>query len=308
MSLRSLAEAWNRFFFEPRSPSPIALYRILYGLLTILNLLYLYPDWLDWFGPHAWLSIGTMHALEPGARLNLFTVIPQMGAWVESVFWVFLFFAITLTLGLFTRVSSIAVFVCAASIQQRNVYILHAGDSLMRVTGFFLMFAPAGAAISLDRLIRIWRGREGPEVPLKRPWAQRMIQFEIALVYLSGFWWKSMGADWVDGNALYYVTHVAQMKRFPLPPFVYQPILLKLGTWCAMAFELAFGILVWFKETRYAVLLAGVAFHLLIEYSFNIQLFEWMMVASYAVFLDPADLSRAAKWFQHRVETLAARR
>jgi hypothetical protein len=308
MSLRTVANAWSRFFFEPQSPVPVALYRILYGLLTIANLLYLFPDWLEWYGPHAWLSLTTMHQMEPGIRLNLFAVIPQTDLCVFAIFWIYFLFAFTLTVGLLTRLSTIVVFLCATSIQQRDLYILHAGDTLMRVTALFLIFAPAGAALSVDRLIRIWLGKEGSEVPLKSPWAQRMIQFEVAIVYLTGFWWKSMGTDWVSGNALYYVLHVAQMKRFPLPSFIYAPVLLKIGTWFTLAFEFSFGILVWFRETRYAVLIIGVLFHVAIEYTLNIQLFEWMMLASYVVFLPPDDLNRAGRWIVQKLERPAVRR
>ena len=57
-----------------------------------------------------------------------------------------------LAVGLFTRVNSVIVFICLASMQQRNLYITHGGDTFLRVAGFFLMFAPAGAALSIDRL------------------------------------------------------------------------------------------------------------------------------------------------------------
>ena len=69
------------------------------------------------------------------------------------------------------------------------------------MTGFFLMFAPAGAAFSVDRLIRIRRGAEGHEIRPRAPWAQRMIQFELSLMYLTSFWWKMKGHTSLDGTA-----------------------------------------------------------------------------------------------------------
>src|SRR5690242_17971317 len=99
MSLRKFADAWNRFFFEPRSPLPICLFRILYGLLVVANLILLRPDWQAWFGTHAWISVQTMYKVEPGLRLNLFTVMPESDAWVQALYWVFLASAICLTIG-----------------------------------------------------------------------------------------------------------------------------------------------------------------------------------------------------------------
>ena len=68
----------------------------------------------------------------------------------------FLLFAVFLTVGFLSRFSSVAVFLCLVSIHQRNLFILNSGDTILRVTGFFLMFAPTGAAISVDRLVRVW--------------------------------------------------------------------------------------------------------------------------------------------------------
>ena len=257
MSVKSLVKAWNDFFFKPASPLPIAVFRIFFALLVIADLLLLSPDWLAWFGQDAWVSMATVHKLEPGVRINLFMLMPPGNLWPEVLFCVFLAFAIFLLAGFMTRASSIAVFVCLASIQQRNPYIIHPGDTFMRVAAFFLMFAPAGAALSIDRLIRVRRGKEGPEIAPRSPWAQRMIQFELALAYLIACWWKSMGPDWVDGTALYYVWHLDQFRRFPVPAFLQQMAAVRIESWLTMAIEFALGVFVWFKELRYPVLLLG---------------------------------------------------
>lgn len=301
MSLRSLAAAWNRFFFAPQSPVPIALFRVLYGLLVIADLLLLRPDWLTWYGSHAWVSRSTMHAMESGTRINLFAILPPGDIWVGALFSVFLGSAVLLTFGLLTRASSIGVFLCLVSIQQRNLFILNPGDGFLRVAGFFLMFAPAGAALSIDRLIRIRTGREGPEIPPKPPWAQRMIQFEMAILYFSTFWWKSLGAEWVNGTALFYVYHLDEFRRFPLPAWVMLPAMVRLGTWVTLAVEFSLGTLVWFKELRYWVLSLGVVLHLVLEYSLNIPLFQWVILSSYVLFIDPADLARFGGWVSGRI-------
>src|SRR5271165_1413474 len=262
MIIKSLTTAWIRFFFAEQSPTPIALFRIAYGTAVIATLWLLRPDWLAWYGRHAWISLPTMQALEPGRRLNLFTVIPQTDAWIDSFFWVFLGSAILLTVGFLTRVNSAIVFLCLTSIQQRNLFITHGGDTFLRVAGFFLIFAPAGAAFSVDRLIRIWRGKEGAEIRPRRPWAQRMIQFELTLVYFVGFCWKVAGAPWVEGSALSYIYHLDELQRFPVPSWFLRPTILKLATWFTLVLEFALGVLIWIKEIRYYLLAIGLFFHL----------------------------------------------
>ena len=292
MSVRTLAAAWNRFFFAPQSPLPLALFRIIYGCLVVANLILLYPDWLTWFGTRAWVSLPAMTTLEPGRRLNLFTVIPADDHWILGLFWVFLVTGTLLAVGLFTRISSIVVFLCLTSIDQRNLYILHGGDTFLRVAGFFLMFAPAGAALSLDRLIRIKKGKEAVAIQPRPPWAQRMIQIELALVYFVTFCWKASGAAWVNGTALFYVTHLDELRHFPIPAFLQNPVLLKIATWLTLALEFSLGVLIWFKELRYVLLALGVALHLCLEYSLNIPLFQWEILSAYVLFIDPEDLQR----------------
>jgi hypothetical protein len=301
VSLRTLAAAWNRFFFAPQSPVPIALFRILYGCLVIANLILLYPDWLTWFGTRAWVSLSTMSKLEPGVRLNLFKVIPADDRWIAAVFWVFLAAAILLALGLFTRISTVVVFLCLTSIDQRNLYILHGGDTFLRVAGFFLIFAPAGAALSFDRLIRVRKGKESVAIQPKPPWAQRMIQFELALLYFITFCWKASGVPWVNGTALFYIVHLDEFRRLPVPAFLQNPTMLKIETWLTLAAEFSLGVLIWFKELRYPVLAIGVLLHLCLVYSLNIPLFQWEILSAYVLFVDPKDLERAGRYLSKRL-------
>jgi hypothetical protein len=292
MKLKFVLDAWNAFFFTPQSPLPIALFRILYGLMVMATLVLLRPDWLTWFGPHSWVSLSTMSQVERGARLNLFAVIPETDGWINALFWFFLASAALLTIGFLTRLNSVIVFVCLASIQQRNLYILHGGDTFLRVTGFFLIFAPAGAALSLDRIVRVWRGKEGPQIEPRSPWAQRMIQFELALLYFAAFCWKVQGLTWLQGTALYYVYHLDSLRRFPVPSWFFRPTVLKLGSWATLALEFSLGVLIWVRQLRYPLLALGLIFHLWLEYSLNIPLFQWDVLSAYVLFIEPADMVR----------------
>lgn len=304
MILQKLYRDWERFFFAPESPVPIALFRILYGLCVSATLILLHSDWLNWFGVHGWLSLSTMTTIEPGLRLNLFKVMPQNDHWIAAFFWIFLAFAALLTLGLWTRLSSAVVFLCLASIQQRNLFITNGGDTFLRVAGFFLIFAPAGAALSLDRFLRVRKGLEGPEIRPRAPWAQRMIQFELALLYFASFLWKLKGSTWRDGTALYYVLHLHEIQRFPVPAWIQHTFFLKMGSWSTLALEFSLGILIWFRPFRYPLLLLGLLFHLCLEYALNVPMFEWNVLTAYVLFIDADDLSRTWHWTRNRLQML----
>ena len=297
---RSVVRSWNAFFFTPQSPTPVALYRIIYGLLVIADLALLHGDWLTWFGANGLVRVDTLRKLAPRIDLDLIWIPLYYDVWIQAFYWVFLLFAVFLTVGFLSRFSSVVVYVFLNAIIRRDFYITNGGDFLLRFMGFFLMFAPSGAAMSIDRLLRIWRGKEGLERQTCWPWAQRMLQIQAALVYLSAFCWKTLGSDWRDGTALYYTTRIVQFQRFPMPTLE-NGILLRLATWSALFIELAVGALVWVRKLRYWILLLGVCLHLSIEYSMNLPLFQWIIMAGYVTFIDPADLSRAWAWVRRHI-------
>lgn len=301
--MHAIFNAWNRFFFRKDSPLPLGVFRIAYGLAVILTLLLLKSDWLAWYGPNAWMSVGTVRDLEPGPRLNILSLLPQDAFWINLFFWVFLGSAVMLAAGLFSRFNSILVYVCLASLQQRNLYILHGGDTFLRVAGFFLMFSPAGAAVSLDRLIRIRRGKEPLMLAPRSLWAQRMIQLELSFMYVSTVLWKLRGASWLKGTALSYVYHLFELQRFPIPDWMLLPGVLKVGTWFALVLEFSLGTLIWIKPLRNKILAIGLFFHLFLEYSLNVPMFQWDILTAYLLFLD-ADVYTHA-WDRLRAWTFA---
>lgn len=276
------------------------MFRILYGLCVLATLLLLHAHWLSWFGVDGWVSPATNAHMEPGMRLNLFPVMPVNDHWIAAFFWIFLVLVLMLIAGLWTRFSSVAVFLCLASIQQRNLFITSGGDTFLRVAGFFLMFAPAGAALSLDRWLRTRRTGPAP-LQLIEPWAQRMIQLQLSLLYLVSFLWKMKGDTWRNGTALSYVFHLTSIQRFPVPLWLQQPFLLHLGTWFALLLEFSLGVLIWYRPLRYPLLLLGLCFHLTLEYAFNLPMIQWDILSAYVLFVDPADLSRAAGALQSRL-------
>lgn len=284
---RSILDA----FGTPVSPYPLALFRILFGLCVSGTLLLLHGDWLVWFGRHGWITMETIEKAESGFRLNLFALLPQSDSWLTALYWIFLSASVMLTLGLATRLSSLTVFLALNSINQRMPLILHGGDAFLRDASFFLCFGSSGAVLSLDAFICKRRNHTGRSfVPSIAAWPQRLIQYQLAIVYLASFWWKIQGPGWRDGTALYYVVNLREIRQFPLPIVCHEAWLLHLGTWIALLFEIAFPILVWFTAVRKWILLVGLAFHLSLEYALNIPMFQWDMLSAYVLFIDPVQL------------------
>jgi hypothetical protein len=287
LTIRSLKTSLSDFFFKPVSPYPLAVFRILFGLCVCATLLLLHGDWLGWFGSHGWISVATTAKAEDGLRLSLFALAPENDRWIEGLYWLFLSASVTLTVGLMTRLSSVIVFLALNSLLQRLPLILHSGDAFLRIAGFFLMFASSGAVLSVDAMMaRRGKSSDRETPPLISPGPQRLIQFQLAIIYLASFWWKAKGATWWNGSALFYVLNLREIHRFPIPSFFHDAWMMRIGTWSALAFELLFPLLVWFKPFRNPMLIAGLLFHLSLEYALNIPMFQWDILSAYVLFID----------------------
>lgn len=308
----ALIRGWNRFFLARASPTPIALYRMCYGALTMATLLVMRGDWLTWFGPHGAVSSATVVIAMPpvvaraSPAFSILSLLPQTDTAVIAFCWISLAAAFFLTIGFATRLNSVLVYACLVSMQARNPFIMNIGDWLLRVTGFFLVFAPAGAALSVDRLLRRWRGREGVAVAPRSPWAQRMLQIQVAVMYIATVWWKLLGHTWVNGTAVYYSLHKIEYQEFPLPGMDHLAVA-RLATWLTLLIEIAGGTLIWFRRFRYPVLAAMVSLHLGIAYTMHIPLFQWIVMSTFVTFVYPEDLTRTWGWLRARLSIFPRR-
>lgn len=298
MSIVQIRAAWERFFFEPISPAPMALYRICLGGLALANFLLMAPDVMVWFGQHGSLAPETAKMVSGGTGLNILSILPQTDQSVWLLFTIACLAAATLMIGFFTRLSAGVLFLAMTSLDHRNPIILNGGDSFLRLAIFFTIFSQGGAAWSIDRLMAIRQGKEHGPPKAREPWAQRLIAIQVAFVYLYTFIWKAMGTMWLGGTAVYYTSRLSEFWRFPVPYIFEHLWTIKLWTWSTLIIELALGTLVWIKEFRYWVLLSGVLLHLGIDYSMNIPLFAPIMVSAYLTFVEPADLERVLALFR----------
>ncbi len=292
MDFRRIAAAWNRFWFAPISPTPIALFRILFGFLVILHGILLAPDLLLWYGEGSAVSSETALQMFAKPHVNLFALLPPGNEFIFAFFIFSMLAALALTLGLWTRGSTVIVLLWLLSVYSRGWMVTNAADIFLHIAAFYLIFSPAGEALSLDRLWRILRGQEsGPPAP-RAPWAQRMIQVQLAMVYFSSFLWKNQSSQWADGTAVYYISRLEAFRRFPVPYLFEHLWTVQLLTWGSVVLDFLLATFIWIIEFRYTLLAAGILYHLFMDYSINVQLLQAPFLAAYATFVEPEHLSR----------------
>ena len=77
---------------------------------------------------------------------------------------------------------SILFYLGMLAIHNRNLASASGADVLLMIFAFNLMLCPCGAAYSVDAWLES-RRRGTPAEPLIVPWAQRLIQIQISVIY-----------------------------------------------------------------------------------------------------------------------------
>lgn len=288
--LQRVRQAWRNFFFAPVSPMPLGLFRILFGLVVLFWAAINAPDALTWFGPDAPFGLESSLRRFPNPCINLFALSTDSETCVIAYYSVYILSAFCVTMGLFTRPASILLYLCLVSFHHRNPVILNGGDDAIRVMSFFLMFAPAGASLSLDALLALRAGKTVSEYVTS--WPIRLLQLQFVAIYLKTFLAKSLHYTWQQGTAVYYCLHADDFLRFP-PPFDTNSLLAsQMFSWATLLIQFLLVTCIWIPKLRYWVMAAGVVFHLGLEWTLNLQAFQQVMLACYALFIDPRDLKK----------------
>ncbi len=271
---------WMGFWFGPTPTSTLALVRIAFGLLVFAWTVSLTPDLSGFFttggiypaqvkGPGVWGVLG-----------------PLPSGWaVVGVYTALLVGSLALAAGWFTRLAAAVVFLGLMSFERRNPWVFNGGDGLLRIVAFYLTLAPAGESLSIDRRRRhptsFW------EFPARAPWALRLMQVQLSVVYIAGVWDKVQGTAWNNGTAVSYALRVSDLAGLPTPAFLsHSPVIVNVLTYGTLATELAIGVLVWSRRLRPWVLLVGVAFHLSIGWSIRVGFFGLTIFVLYLSFVD----------------------
>lgn len=286
--MRRMWSGWQRFWFTPQETSSLALFRIAFGFVAIGWTATLIPNLFAFFGPGGILPRAPIGVAGQWGLLE----ISDSPALLLAVFAATLAAAVAVTIGLQTRAATIVLWLGIMAFQQRDTLVTNSGDGVVRALAFFLALAPAGAALSVDRL----RGAPRPfwEFPIRSPWALRLIQIQISIGYLAAVWHKAHNALWTNGTAVSYALRMQDIHHLATPAFITQSVLVtNLLTYGALAIEFSLGVLVWNRVARPYVLALGVCLHLGIDSSIMVGFFSYAMLASYLAFVSPQTATRA---------------
>jgi len=301
-SLRAIGSravsAWQAFFHRPCDARVCAAIRILFATLVLVYFAVLYPDLNHWFTADGVLPAAASRDVTSPSHWSILWPLPDTPEAVRICFWIAVTQTALLGLGLLPRLQALCVFLWLVSFQVRNTLITDGEDDVFKMIAFCMIWIPSGHCWSLDALLRRWwaGGNESGSTNVAKyeafpGWGLRLLQIEMAMVFLSAGLSKLAGDAWLNGTALYYVARLDDFfGRFPVPDWPFDtPWVVALLTWSVPLIEIAVPLLIWFRETRRACLVLVLLFHLANEWTMHLFLFHWIMLCGWLAFVTADD-------------------
>ena len=303
---KAIARQWDRFWFTPQQPHTLALIRILGGAMLFYTHLVWSLNLTAFLGPDGWLPTQTvvlMKQSESGqvyAWSYLYYVDSPALLWILHI--AALIVLAMLTLGLFTRITSILAFFITLSYCHRLEGSLFGLDQINALIATYLMLGQSGAVYSLDRWLALRRlpsplegegqGVRGQNLRPIQPSvgtniAIRLIQVHMCVIYLFGGIGKARGAAWWDGTAMWLAFATLEYQSLDMLWTVHMPWLLALMTHLTLFWELSYVFLIWPKLTRPIMLLLAVLVHGGIALAMGMKTFGLMMIIANLAFVYP---------------------
>lgn len=126
-----------------------------------------------------------------------------------------------------------------------------------------------------------------------------IIRIQVAAVYFVSGISKLRQPEWRDGTAMYYwLLTFAHAPNWAVT-VLSQPVILVVLTWGAIAVDVALGVaIVASRRTWPALLTAGIVFHLLIGFFFDLWSFVLAMIAALVLYLRQPDQPFKFAWLK----------
>lgn len=265
--------------------------RIAYALIFLFDKIIQGLDLDEYFSPSHGilpLSVGRNHKSAIPCRWTLFELFPESDTFLWLVYYVGVAHGLFLLAGIAPRLQMIGIMVNLISFHNHNYLMWDAQDVALRVWGFLLLFLPLHHVSIYD----LWFKNDKNGIDDSWPmWPFRLWQIQVVCAYMGASLGKLDGPAWIEGLAMYRITHTNDF--FPgifNPDFLFNRVLpSKLITWMSLFIELTCFLTVWVPILRIPTLTVVFFFHVGIDLAMNMHTFEWSSILAWASFLVQSD-------------------
>lgn len=253
-----IARTWLDFWFVQADPAPLAVVRILTGLLGLSLAASYAGDLVTWFGATGMIPPEAVDGWRPRVGFS-----PLDGVTTAEGLRMFLavLFAtlVAVTVGFASQIACVIAAILGAALLNRGPMLAGPADDCLAILLWCLAIGPCGATWSVDRLIRDRRGfppRSGS------PWAGTslgLLRVHAAAITLGMLFAQLKGDVWWNGTAAWWLAAAHDSPYINLQDLYRRSeYLMNLVTHGIVAFEMLFAVGLWFDASRQIICRAGV--------------------------------------------------
>lgn len=209
--------------------------------------------------------------------------------------------AVLFTLGWRTRIVTPFLLLLWISLSTNSTLLSNGGDTVLRLTLFFALFADLSRHFSLDAVRRRREAEPGARRPSSAVVATRRLvariprlvpvllhntalvlsAYQIMLIYVNSAFLKLQGEEWRNGSATYYSLVIDGYRPWPWinDLLVQSSIGIALASLAAVAFQGLFPLLILWRPTRIVALVVITGMHVMIGVLLGLWPFSLAMIA-----------------------------
>ena len=277
-----MIERFDRLLARPVNMRSLGIVRLLVGAIAVVHLWPFVTDALrgETYQDH-------FHH----AYVSWYPELPE--AWYAGLLVIGVIAAVAMAVGLWSNVTTKATFAVVAYNLSLSTTQMHNNRAYLVIVLGLLAMAPCGRTLSADAWIRTRRGR-GRLDPTAPAWPLWLLRFECAVVYGASGTSKLLDRDWLSGTVTWgrMIEQEAAVRASLLPGPIADLVLERsfhtVAAKLIIATELFIASGLWWRRTRPFALLSAVVFHVMIQFTADVEVFSYLGLAVLFVWADPA--------------------
>lgn len=299
LAFTSARRSVNRFAFAPARPEPLAVLRIGLALVLLGQAALVAPAYYELYSRDGVVTGSLRRMVHQRWLPNIDALVPLLAhiglnerQTLTAVGISYALSLLAMLVGLRTRTATVFSWVLHLLLLTTGAGTNYGADWLAQIALFYLVWAPSGAAFSLDRALARTPSRPSSVARL----SLRVVQLQLCIVYLTSGLAKLRTAWWRDGDVIWRVCMTPKYRWLDLEFswLALHPWLVSLIAWAVLSVEVGYAVLVWPRRTRRVWLFATVGLHLGIALVTGLVVFGALMivltVAAFGVEAEPQDL------------------
>ena len=324
-SLRHFGANWNRFWFMPMDVYTLCVIRILTGVIALYFLITFTPDLIHLFGSGGLLPIEMVKDFRDPIRVSYFDVLSKPVE-LYAAHAVGIAIVAAMTLGFYTRVTSVLSLFVVLSYIHRAPMITSQIELVLAMLLFYLCLAPVGTRLSVDHWLARRKADGKPKMlddlemagrsSLAATIVTRLMQIHLVLIYLMMALAKLNDGSpvdfepyyyhaWWSGEAVWWLAAKPSSSLVDLTGLLTDSMyLVNAWTLAIVVFEIAFVLLIWNRIARPLLLWAAVPMWLSLAVITGLPLFCGAMLVANLAFVGP-DVMRSFCWKNPNPETFS---